>query len=75
MNFFKRRRNPIAREPEFTIDISNDPHALVVAILTLAASNLLHPIPKKLPPQDAARDILGLYLTMRKLFLTDPERR
>lgn len=75
MFFFKRHRKPIARDPEFTIDISNDPHALEVAILTLAASNLLPPIPKKLPPQDAGRDILGLYLTMRKLFLTKPEER
>ena len=75
MIFLKRHRKPIARDPEFTIGISKEPHALELAILTLAASDILPKIPHHLPPKDAARDIQGLFLNIRELFLTKPEQR
>ena len=64
-----------AEEREFTIDISTEPHALELAILTLAASNILPRIPEQLPPKEAARDILGLFLNIRELLLNGPGSR
>lgn len=75
MERLEKQMRADTEEREYTIDISAEPHALELAILTLAAASLLPKIPDHLPPKDAARDILGLYLNVRELFLSKPETR
>ena len=73
MERLEKQMRADTEEQELTIDISAEPHALELAILTLAASSILPKIPNQLPPRDAARDILGLYLDIHKLFLSTSE--
>lgn len=75
MDRLEKQMRADTEERELAIDISAEPYALELAILTLAASSILPRIPDQLPPKDAARDILGLYLNIRELFLSKSEPR
>ncbi len=70
MKISKRHLSFIAREVQATTDISVEPHALELAVLTLAASNLVPKQDKSCPLENAAEDTLHLYLDIRELFLS-----
>ncbi len=74
MKISKDHTSIVARELQVATDISSEPHALELAVLTLAASNLVPRQDKDCPLENAAEDTLQLYLDIRELFLDKLKR-